>query len=57
MIRLGDTNPKGNEMIKVMTGTMLRNAQVNVADVYCRPRRNKYCVSDALHRAENPKLV
>lgn len=33
-----------------MTGTKLRKAHEKVADVYSIPRRNRYCVTDALHK-------
>jgi len=29
--------------MNVNTGTMLRNAHENVADVYSSPRRNRFC--------------
>ena len=40
--------PNGNAIINVFTGTMLMKEHVKVADVYCNPRRKKYCVSVAL---------
>lgn len=40
--------PNGKAIINVMTGTMFTKAHAKVADVYWIPRRNRYCVSDAL---------
>ena len=40
--------PNGSAKIKVIAGTMFRNAHENVAEVYSSPRRKRYCVSVAL---------
>lgn len=43
------THPNGKAIKNVRTGTRLRKAHENMADVYSMPRRKRYCVTDALH--------
>jgi hypothetical protein len=43
--------------MNVFTGTVLRNAQAKVADIYSSPLRNKYCVRVNLIDINNSQRI